>query len=134
MGPPVNVNFWVRLICLSEKARIPAWCDRVIKKGSSLKQIDYATAPLRFSDHRPVYATFECTISNIDERRKEDLSQALYEKRKHDIASSTAKGAKPNKNSSNTVAVGLAPASSDRSRWWLDKGTVNYNICNHMSL
>lgn len=106
----------------SEKARIPAWCDRIIKKGGNLKQIDYATAPLRFSDHRPVYATFECTISNIDERRKEDLSQALYEKRKHDIASSTVGRGKPDDKLSNPIAIGLPPASSDRSKWWLERG------------
>ncbi|KAL8942373.1 MAG: hypothetical protein Q9216_001693 [Gyalolechia sp. 2 TL-2023] len=107
----------------SEKARIPAWCDRIIKKGSNLKQIDYATAPLRFSDHRPVYATFECTIHNIDDRHKEDLSQELYEKRKQDIAGSTAIPGKPNEDLVNPIAArGLPPVSSDRSKWWLDKG------------
>ncbi|KAL8936897.1 MAG: hypothetical protein Q9211_003960 [Gyalolechia sp. 1 TL-2023] len=113
---------WITLICHSEKARIPAWCDRIIKKGSNLKQIDYATAPLRFSDHRPVYATFECTINNIDESRKEDLSRVLYEKRKQDIAGSTADRGKSDEDLVNPIAAGLPPASSDRRKWWLDRG------------
>ncbi|KAL8895651.1 MAG: hypothetical protein Q9207_008078 [Kuettlingeria erythrocarpa] len=108
----------------SEKSRIPAWCDRILRKGSILKQIDYASAPLRFSDHRPVYATFECTVSNIDESRKEALSRALYEKRKHDLAKPDANGEKTDEDLAgyDSIAAGLPPASSDRRKWWLDNG------------
>ncbi|KAL9060227.1 MAG: hypothetical protein Q9206_001143 [Seirophora lacunosa] len=108
----------------SEKARIPAWCDRILRKGSKLKQIDYATAPLRFSDHRPVYATFECTISNVDERRKEELSRTLYEKRKQSIAGSSAAMEHIDEDvvGYRSVAAGLPPASSNRRKWWLDNG------------
>lgn len=89
-----------------------------------MKQIDYATAPLRFSDHRPVYATFDCKISNIDEHRKEEISRALYEKRKQDINSSTTNDEKTEEDlvGYNPVAAGLPPASSDRRKWWLDNG------------
>lgn len=109
-----------------EKARIPAWCDRILRKGSKLKQIDYATAPLRFSDHRPVYATFECTISNVDERRKEELSRTLYEKRKQSIAGSSAAMEHIDEDvvGYRSVAAGLPPASSNRRKWWLDNGTT----------
>ncbi|KAL8974010.1 MAG: hypothetical protein Q9197_001756 [Variospora fuerteventurae] len=105
-----------------EKARIPAWCDRILRKGSNLKQIDYATAPLRFSDHRPVYATFECLISNVDENRKEDLSRALYEKWKQNIAGSNAAIEQIDEDSVgySPVAAELPPASSGRRKWWLD--------------
>src|SRR6187551_2244518 len=51
----------------SEKARIPAWTDRILRKGSNLKQLAYNSAPLRFSDHRPVYAVFQCLVSMVDE-------------------------------------------------------------------
>ncbi len=111
----------------SEKSRIPAWCDRILRKGD-LKQISYSTAPLRFSDHRPVYAEFLCTISDIDEAKKESLSREIYIKRKADIGDTTA-------NATNdeifedqdligydSIAPELPPASSDRRRWWLDNG------------
>lgn len=39
----------------SEKARVPAWTDRILSRSQNLKQINYSTAPLRFSDHRSVY-------------------------------------------------------------------------------
>lgn len=108
-----------------EKARIPAWCDRILRKGNNLKQIEYATAPLRFSDHRPVYATFQCTISNIDEEAKEELSRSLYESRKQDIVGPTANGNEKTDEDHVgylSVAAGLPPASSDRRKWWLDDG------------
>lgn len=113
-----------------EKARIPAWCDRILRKGSNLKQIDYATAPLRFSDHRPVYATFDCAISNIDERRKEELSRALYERRKRDIEKPDASSDKTGEDLAgySSIAAGLPPASSDRRKWWLDNGMVANKI------
>ena len=112
----------------SEKARIPAWCDRVLRKGDILKQIDYTTAPLRFSDHRPVYATFQCTISIIDESKKEQLSQQIYSQRKADIEDATANSQNENLDDEDligydSIAPGLPPASSDRRKWWLDNGS-----------
>ncbi|KAL8694146.1 MAG: hypothetical protein Q9218_001143 [Villophora microphyllina] len=108
----------------SEKARIPAWCDRILRKGNNLKQIDYTTAPLRFSDHRPVYATFQCTISSINEQQKEELSRSLYDRRKRDIAGSITSHEKTDEDlvGYDSIAEGLPPASSDRRKWWLDNG------------
>ena len=111
----------------SEKARIPAWCDRVLRKGDILKQINYTTAPLRFSDHRPVYATFHCTISVIDEPKKERLSQDIYSHRRADIGDSTANARNEDIDDEDligydSIAPGLPPASSDRRKWWLDNG------------
>ena len=113
----------------SEKARIPAWCDRVLRKGDILKQIDYTTAPLRFSDHRPVYATFQCTISIVDEPKKEHLSQQIYSQRKADIGGVTANSQNEIVDDEDLVdydpiAPGLPPASSDRRKWWLDNGSL----------
>lgn len=118
--------FFAELTHRREKARIPAWCDRILRKGNNLRQIDYTTAPLRFSDHRPVYATFECTISNVDEQQKEALSRALYEKRKHGLANPDANGEKTDEDLAgyNSIAAGLPPASSDRRKWWLDNGAA----------
>lgn len=116
----------------SEKGRIPAWTDRVLRKGTNLKQIEYNSAPLRFSDHRPVFATFECTITIVDEAKKLALSTRLYEKRKADVLSKKKlRGSAEDDDSSSSadaedlmgyesIAPDLPPASSDRRKWWLD--------------
>lgn len=74
----------------SEKARIPAWCDRILRKGDNIRQINYDCAPLKFSDHRPVYATFQCLISKVDEKRKEQLAHELYRRRKDVVGDTRA--------------------------------------------
>ena len=111
----------------SEKARIPAWCDRVLRKGDILKQINYTNAPLRFSDHRPVYATFHCIISVIDEPKKERLSREIYSQRRADIGDTTANAKSEDFDEEDLIgydpiAPELPPASSDRQKWWLDNG------------
>lgn len=117
-----------------DKARIPAWCDRILTKGDNLKQINYATAPLRFSDHRPVYATFQCIISKINEPLKERLSREIYAKRRLDLGATTTStksdaiddgdllGYEP-------ISPELPPASSDRRKWWLDNGKSRLSHC-----
>lgn len=70
---------------ISEKARIPAWCDRVLYRGKNLRQLSYNTVPLRFSDHRPVYATFRCAVSVVDEAAKEKLSKEIYTNRRAEV-------------------------------------------------
>lgn len=119
-----HVRLETRLRDCREKARIPAWCDRILRKGNNLKQIEYTTASLRFSDHRPVYATFQCTISSIDEQQKEKLSRSLYDRRKRDIGGSDYSHGKTDEDlvGYNSIAEGLPPASSDRRKWWLDNG------------
>ena len=111
----------------SEKARIPAWCDRVLRKGTNLRQIDYNTAPLRFSDHRPVYATFQCIISVVDETAKARLSRKLYEHRRSDVGNVTANAKGDDTDDEDlmgyeSIDPALPPASSDRRKWWLDNG------------
>ena len=92
-----------------------------------MKQINYTTAPLRFSDHRPVYATFQCTVSAIDGDLKEILSQEIYAKRRAEVGDTTA-NARNGENEDedligyDSIAPGLPPASSDRRKWWLDNG------------
>lgn len=115
----------------SEKARIPAWCDRVLRKGDNIRQIHYDAAPLRFSDHRPVYATFQVLVQRIDEKKKEALKAELYESRRDLIGDARATGRLGEDESDDedllgyeSVEPGLPPASSDRRKWWLGNGTL----------
>lgn len=113
------------LISCSEKARIPAWTDRILRKGTNLRQINYNTAPLRFSDHRPVYATFQCTVSIVDEAVREALSREIYEKRQSEVGMITANSKNDDSDDEDLIGYdsiepGLPPASSDRRKWWLD--------------
>lgn len=112
-----------------EKSRIPAWCDRVLRKGTNLRQFEYTAAPLRFSDHRPVYATFECTISTVNEAVKDSLSREIYERRRLDVGDRTANADSKDSDDEeitgyDSIAPGLPPASSDRRKWWLDNGEI----------
>jgi len=125
---------FIYLSSRSEKARIPAWCDRILRKGDNLRQIQYTTAPLRFSDHRPVYATFECTVGIIDEPLKESLSRELYDKRRAELGTGCGtgvsfSGARPSSDFDDdelagyeSIAPSLPAASSDRKKWWLNNG------------
>ncbi|KAL9616124.1 MAG: hypothetical protein Q9160_008980 [Pyrenula sp. 1 TL-2023] len=113
----------------SEKSRIPAWTDRILRKGTNLKQIDYNAAPLRFSDHRPVYASFECIITTVNEAIKSRLSTEIYAKRRTELnfdsngAISSAQQSEDEAEVTGykSIAPGeLPPASSNRRKWWLD--------------
>lgn len=110
----------------SEKARIPAWTDRILRKGTNLKQFLYDSAPLKFSDHRPVFAAFDCRVSIVDEALRESISQELYLRRKADVGDATAHlGAADDSDDEDLIGYdaiepGLPPASSDRQKWWLD--------------
>ncbi|KAL3463760.1 SacI homology domain-containing protein [Aspergillus heterothallicus] len=114
----------------SEKARIPAWCDRVLWKGPDLRQLDYNAANIQLSDHRPVWARFMCTISVVDEVRKETLRQALYAQQRggapHVLEAPTQPVRMGNGNGDliplESLAMGLPPPSSDQHKWWLDNG------------
>ncbi|KAI0482270.1 SacI homology domain-containing protein [Xylariaceae sp. FL0804] len=114
----------------SEKARIPAWTDRILRKGTNIRQTSYNSAPLRFSDHRPVYATFQCTVSIVDEARREYISRQLYERRKAEVGHATI-GANSEDSDDDEdligydpIEPGLPPASSDQQRWWLENGKM----------
>ncbi|KAH6671128.1 SacI homology domain-containing protein [Halenospora varia] len=111
----------------SEKARIPAWTDRILRKGTNLRQVNYNTASLRFSDHRPVYATFLCTVSIINEALRESLSREIYEKRRMQVGTSTASNRDEDTDDEDLIGYDpiepdLPPASSDKRKWWLDNG------------
>lgn len=51
------------------KRRTPAWCDRILWKGNGISQLCYErkdSNKYRFSDHRPVCATF-CVTASVRE-------------------------------------------------------------------
>ncbi|KAL4781149.1 SacI homology domain-containing protein [Aspergillus varians] len=110
----------------SEKARIPAWCDRILWKGSELRQLNYDISNMRLSDHRPVWATFICTISVVDESRKEGLRHSLHAQQRNNppvpknqpqpVTNGDLIPLEPS-------STGLPPPSSDHRKWWLDNGT-----------
>ncbi|KAK0657119.1 SacI homology domain-containing protein [Cercophora newfieldiana] len=114
----------------SEKARIPAWTDRILRKGGNLRQLSYNSAPLRFSDHRPVYSIFECTVSIVDERLRDKISREIYDRRKIDVGGDTANLAAAEESEDedligyDAIEPGLPPASSDRQKWWLENGRM----------
>lgn len=97
-----------------------------MRKGPNLRQILYDSAPLKFSDHRPVHAAFECRVSIVDESLRESISQELYQRRKAEVGDATAHlGTGEDSDDEDLIGYdsiepGLPPASSDRQKWWLD--------------
>jgi hypothetical protein len=129
--PTYKFDVGTNIYDTSEKARIPAWTDRILRKGSNIRQTAYHSADLRYSDHRPVFATFECTVTIIDETRRAALSRQTFARRR--AADSTRPlsitgGGRTDYESSDEdppydpVEPGLPPASSDRRKWWIDSG------------
>ncbi|EER36740.1 SacI domain and endonuclease/exonuclease/phosphatase [Histoplasma capsulatum H143] len=115
----------------SEKARTPAWCDRILWKGANIRLLEYNAAPLKFSDHRPVYATFDCEISMVNENLKEHIRRQLYEAEQDRVANGREmdSGSEETDDEDDQDLIGfdaidpyLPPASSDRHKWWLDQG------------
>ncbi|OQE34520.1 hypothetical protein PENCOP_c017G07090 [Penicillium coprophilum] len=112
----------------SEKARIPAWCDRILWRGSNLRQTNYQVADLKVSDHRPVWATFDCVIDIVDYALKESLRRSIYEEKQDQghislVDSVSLLDLDDDETTPHVpIAPGLPPASSDRDRWWLNNG------------
>ncbi|XP_038994860.1 type I inositol polyphosphate 5-phosphatase 5-like [Hibiscus syriacus] len=58
-----------------KKRRTPAWCDRILWRGSGIEQLSYFRGESRFSDHRPVSAVFSVEVIA---RRKYDKFRKGY--------------------------------------------------------
>ncbi|CAJ2629810.1 unnamed protein product [Trifolium pratense] len=54
--------------------RTPAWCDRILLYGNGMKLLSYRRSELKFSDHRPVTATYLAEVEVFDPRK---LQKAL---------------------------------------------------------
>lgn len=74
----------------SEKRRAPAWCDRILYRGSGkIKQIDYRRHDLRVSDHRPVTGRFKIRIKAIYAEKRAAVwrdSESRYERAREKFA------------------------------------------------
>ncbi|XP_009764111.1 type IV inositol polyphosphate 5-phosphatase 3 isoform X2 [Nicotiana tabacum] len=54
--------------------RNPAWCDRILSFGKGIRILSYGRSELRFSDHRPVSATYMVEVEVFSPRK---LQRAL---------------------------------------------------------
>lgn len=131
----------------SEKMRIPAWTDRILSRGTNLRQLTYGCAEnILFSDHRPVYATFRAIVTVLDEQEKAALAAEIYQKIASKLASLDEKeklallndgnlleeslerdssknpASSPVTASSQARGVRLPPPSSDLKKWWIGNG------------
>lgn len=61
----------------SEKARVPAWCDRILfysKKSDLIRSGRYESIPeATLSDHKPIYSVFELKCRIVDEKIRSNL-------------------------------------------------------------
>lgn len=65
----------------SEKARAPAWTDRILWRGKGVHQAAYRShMELRISDHKPVSALFASQISVIDQTKWRRVHEELLKK------------------------------------------------------
>ena len=65
----------------------------------------------------------------MNDASKEQISRELYEKGRSQMGNTTASAQGGDSddediNGYDSIASGLPPASSDRRKWWLDKGMV----------
>ncbi|KAI3639961.1 hypothetical protein MIR68_002002 [Amoeboaphelidium protococcarum] len=61
----------------SEKARIPAWTDRVLFKGQGVKLLSYGRAELTSSDHKPVKAMMQVELKIVNKQIKDQIQIEL---------------------------------------------------------
>lgn len=67
----------------SEKARTPSWTDRIIYKGQNIQPLAYSDVQLLISDHKPVFGAYKAKVKHVDEAKKIELTQQLFENYKN---------------------------------------------------
>lgn len=73
----------------SEKQRVPSWTDRIVHRSTvdkgNLRQLNYHSIMDFFlSDHKPVYALFQCKVKFVDEPKRNKMAKELYVSYKQD--------------------------------------------------
>ncbi|KAH1102182.1 hypothetical protein GYH30_036645 [Glycine max] len=68
------------------KRRTPAWCDRILWHGGGIQQLSYVRREFKFSDHRPVCATFNVEVEVMFRGQKKKVSTCNFQNI-HDLVS-----------------------------------------------
>lgn len=61
-GPTYKFDPGTDVYDTSSKARLPAWCDRVLTYGDGFEPLGYRRHELLDSDHRPITAHYRCRV------------------------------------------------------------------------
>ncbi|KAK0564422.1 Inositol-1,4,5-trisphosphate 5-phosphatase 1 [Tilletia horrida] len=109
----------------SEKQRIPAWTDRILYRGSGLRQLIYQRAELITSDHRPVYAFFEAELRIHDQKKRKDVLSEIMSRRRN-VSNRTGLGslgaAGKELSSGESDEEDLPQPSNESQNWWDPSG------------
>lgn len=100
----------------SEKARIPAWTDRILYQGP-LDLSVYNRAELKSSDHKPVFALFRTVVWIVDRVKQDTLARLLLE----NVTSTSGDEKLDEKLAALALhpsANELPPPSSEDHVWW----------------
>lgn len=78
-APTYRFDFGSDVYDTSEKRRVPAYTDRVLYRSgdNALDALEYASVPLRGSDHRPVYARFGAVVRSVDMSKRDAIASEV---------------------------------------------------------